>query len=418
MQRVIVCSVIAVLLSTGRAVAQDATDDPSNASPPQDLTSIPRGGANPAETSRPKKSGKKGKALPRLDSQREKKEFERRLALAQELLAADRCGAAYPMYLDLQKQQPDDSYVLRGIGTCGAVTAEFAELGLEVRRQRLHDASAAFATYARLPATTPSDQAFAAFARRRASELAAKADALVPPAPSTVVAAAASDSQASAVGAAAPPLPATPAPSVVCDADRDAALLRALAQARLGDYRTAIAGLSALPPRCAEDLELVEHLLIWKAAILACDGVPMLYAPIMGRSMQPAVHEAVVVCAKHLNQPDLLLAAFERQVALVESPDLDALLVLADLHEAAGKRDRAQADIERFLEVTAQRPGMDAARKRASARLAALHAPPPSAKERAQCLIRRGVATARLVQLGDHWVMQVAIPPTAGGCAE
>lgn len=350
------------------------------------------------------KSKKKDGKLPRLDPKREEQEFQRALTLAQDLYLQSRCGAAYAMYLDLQKQRPEDPHVLMGVAMCGMETAKFPELGAAERRQRLLDAKVACERYAALPTTTAEN---AAYVHRRAGAI---------------------DSQIAALTTPVPVAPATPSPAVVaapaavpppaaCDDQRDAALLRARAQAQWGNYREAIASLTVLPARCQDDVEVVESLIVWKAAVSDCDVVPTLYAPIMEQSKQPAVHEAVVKCADRLNRPDILLAAFEHQVALVESPDPDALLTLADLYEAAGRRERAQAAVERFLGLTEQRPGMDAARRKAQQRLTALQQPAPTAEERARCLVRRGTATATLVQVGDRWVIQTSMPAGAS-CSE
>jgi len=195
MQRAIVLSMFAVLGTAASAVAQDATDAQPDAesapaaeplSPPlvpigapvvQPETGKRRPAAKPA---RPKKG-----RLPRLDPKRNEKEFQRKLALAQDLHVQDRCGAAYPMYLDLQEQRPDHPDVLKGIGLCGIATARFPELGADVRRQRLLDVKAALDTYAARPDATPAEHAIAAYARRQIGEIEQQFAASTPAAPTS-----------------------------------------------------------------------------------------------------------------------------------------------------------------------------------------------------------------------------------------
>lgn len=133
---------------------------------------------------------KKGGPLPRLDPRRDEKAFQRKLVLAQDLHVQNRCGAAYPMYLELQTQQPQNPDVLWGLGVCGALTAQFPELGADVRHQRLLDARAAYEAYVaaekRPRYLKPSGRV--ALARERAAQLATQIAAL--PAPAAVVAAA------------------------------------------------------------------------------------------------------------------------------------------------------------------------------------------------------------------------------------
>lgn len=133
---------------------------------------------------------KKGGPLPRLDPRRDEKAFQRKLVLAQDLHVQNRCGAAYPMYLELQAQQPQNPDVLWGLGVCGALTAQFPELGADVRHQRFIDARAAYEAYVaaekRPRYLKPSGRV--ALARERAAQLATQIAAL--PAPAAAVAAA------------------------------------------------------------------------------------------------------------------------------------------------------------------------------------------------------------------------------------
>lgn len=135
---------------------------------------------------------KRGGPLPRLDPRRDEKAFQRKLALAQDLHVQNRCGAAYPMYLELQTQQPQNPDVLWGLGVCGALTAQFPELGADVRHQRLLDARAAYEAYVaaekRSRYLKPSGRV--ALARERAAQLETQIAAL--PAPVLAVAVAAS----------------------------------------------------------------------------------------------------------------------------------------------------------------------------------------------------------------------------------
>lgn len=134
---------------------------------------------------------KKSGPLPRLDPRRDEKAFQRKLALAQDLHAQNRCGAAYPMYLELQTQQPQNPDVLWGLGVCGQLTAKFPELGEDLRRQRLVDAKAAFEAYVaaekRSRYTSGSSNRIA-LARERAAQLATQIAALPAPAAAVAVA--------------------------------------------------------------------------------------------------------------------------------------------------------------------------------------------------------------------------------------
>lgn len=413
--------VIAVLIAAQRADAESLAAD---AVPSVDVGPAAEPAGDPPKAKPSKRRGKKkGGALPRLDPSREEKEFERKLALAQSLQTPERCGAAYAMLLDLEKLQPNHPDVLWGLGECGATTAGYPELGVEVQRQRLLDAKAAYERYITVeqrPQFLPNGgEGRRDIARIRVGNINVALSGFTSPAPAVALAAPAAPAAAPPPATppmAAPPVatvpPAPTPPPVDCGAERDAALLHGQALVHEGDYRSAVDTLSALPAQCLEDVDLIEHVIVWKAAIADCVGVPMLYAPIMERCTSPEVHEAVVTCAKQLRQPALLVVAFERQVAYAESPDPDALLVLADLHEAGGQRDRAQSDVERFLAITAQRPGMDAARERASARLAALRLPVKPAEPPARCSVR-----PRAVQVGDRWVILTPLP-TGAICAE
>ncbi|MBI4434989.1 hypothetical protein HY635_04240 [Candidatus Uhrbacteria bacterium] len=215
MQRAIVLSVIAVLGTASYAVAQDAIDaQPDDESTPAaesldpPLAPIGAPAVQPAagkrrpaaKPARPKKE--KGGTLPRRDPNRDRKEFQRKLALAQSLHTTERCGAAYPMYLDLQTQQPEHPDVIWGLGECGAVTGAFPELAPAMRRQRLLDAKAAYERYAAIEKRakfTAGKKSRVQLARDRASQLDVTIAAL--PAPPVEAVAVAADAAVTPVSA-------------------------------------------------------------------------------------------------------------------------------------------------------------------------------------------------------------------------
>lgn len=453
MYRAIVLSVLAALSTASYAIAaEDAADTP--APPPA---------AEAASSGQDKKPAAKT-----VRQKREERKFRRKLVRAQGLHVQNRCGAAYLMYLELQAQQPQNPDVLWGLGVCGALTAQFPELGQDARRQRLLDAKAAYEAYVaseqRTQYTSGSNNRVA-LARERAVQLdsqiaapsAAQAEtpaASPAPAPATVAAAtpppaavaavapadaatqatapatpgeavppsstsppaeapppaeslpAAAPASAPVAAAAAPPPP--PAAAVPADAAR-AEVEREHAEAQAARQRgiaDALEALTAALRATPNDLGLQEQWVFMAMLAERCADVMPVYLRIAEGSKSPKVHRAGAACAEATEQPREMFLALDRYVRTSPRYEIsaDTYRVIAEGFVDLGERGRAKHYFEQFLARVAS---ADPHRADAERFVQGFK------RARTDCFIQRGVATAALTQVGDRWVVQVRIPPNA-----
>lgn len=379
-----VVSIIAVLITAQRADAESLAAD-TVPSVDVGLAAEPAGDLPKAKPSK-RRGKKKGGTLPRLDPQREEKEFARKLALAQSLQTPERCGAAYAMLLDLQKQQPENPDVLWGIGECAVLISAFPERA-EQKVQLLGDARAAYEAYAKRSGGSPVEHIRIALAARRAGELGRQIAALTP----------------------APETPATPSPAppakapVVAEPPRDLSLGHAQQLAQARNLTGALAELEALMHRHAGQLDLEEYWVLWRAATEQCDGVMPVYERIAERSWRPEVHMAGSECADRAKDVRAHLSAVERYVRTVQFVgDPEVFYGLAEGFAALGDRQHAGNHFQRFLQVA---PSAHPKRYIAEMYLT------DSEHLHVDCLTRTGIVRPRAVQVGGQWVSELRLPP-------
>ncbi|MDP3770818.1 MAG: hypothetical protein Q8R16_00790 [bacterium] len=404
----IVVPVIAVLITAQRAVALEETS-PSDAPAAAPAASSSEDSPKAKTPSKRRGGKKKGGALPRLDPKRGEKEFDRQLALAQSLQTPERCGAAYAMFLELQQQQPDHPDVLWGLGECAAVTAEYPELGDDVRRQRILDAKVAYDRYITVenrPQFLMGGEGRRDVARVRLSWINPRVAAITPSEPVAPVAAVAIPVAAPLPTAVvpAPPAAATPPPPVAAAAAPvEPSLGHAQQLAQQRNLIGALAELEALQRRFSDHLDLQEHWVLWRAAAEQCDGVLPVYEQIAERSWRAEVHLAGSECADRAKDVRAHLFAVERYIRTVKYVgDPEVFYRLAEGFATLGDRPRAGTHFQRFLEVA---PATHQKRYLAERYLA------ESERLHTDCLTRKGIVRPRAVQVAGQWVSELQLPP-------